>query len=400
MTRLVYIANVRLPTEKAHGLQITQNCEAFADAGAEVSLWAARRFNTPNIAAIGDVFAHYGVRPNFTLRRLFTLDLMPLVPNRTDAIARAIFYIQLLSFVLSATLRLLWVRPEVVYSRTPLMLLAASWVRPRDTLVYEAHQLAVGRMGRAMQRAVVRRMGAVVTITAPLRDELLALGGDDLAPRFLVAHDGIRRERFDPLPERAAARDAVGWPRDAFIVGYVGRLHTLTMNKGLDTLITALRDVDGACIAIVGGPDDMVAALRDQWAAWGLDASRFLYAGQVPPNDVPRYLRAFDVCAITTPFTPQFAYYTSPLKLFEYMASGGAIISTNLPGWSDVVRDGENALLVPPSDADAMRAAIVRLHDDPALRDALGIRARADALAHYTWAARAHRILAHIRHVA
>ena len=47
--KLLYLANIRLPTEKAHGLQIMQNCEAFADVGAEVTLWCARRVNTPEL---------------------------------------------------------------------------------------------------------------------------------------------------------------------------------------------------------------------------------------------------------------------------------------------------------------------------------------------------------------
>ncbi|MEL7233447.1 MAG: hypothetical protein AAGK74_03060, partial [Chloroflexota bacterium] len=102
MTRLIYIANIRLPTEKAHGLQITQNCEAFADAGANVTLWTANRVNTDEMNAIDNVYAHYGVQRNFTIRQLPTLDLLPLVPDRTDAIARVIFYLQLLTFTLSA----------------------------------------------------------------------------------------------------------------------------------------------------------------------------------------------------------------------------------------------------------------------------------------------------------
>lgn len=395
MTRLVYIANVRIPTEKAHGLQITQNCEAFADAGADVALWVARRFNTSDMQQVEDVFAHYGVKKNFTLRRLFTLDLMPLVPERTDPVARAIFYLQLWSFVFSATLRLLFVRPDVVYSRTPLALLAASWVMPRHTLTYEAHQLAVGRFGRWLQKTVLRRVGAVIAVTEPLRDDLLKLGGVDAA-RVIVAHDGIRRARFEPLPSQAEARDAADWPKDAFIVGYVGRLHTMKMDKGVGTMLEALRDVDGAHVALVGGPDDMADELRDQWIAWGREPSQFLYAGQVPPDDVPRYMRTFDVCVMPLPFTPHFAYHASPLKLFEYMASGQAVLTTDLPGWADVVQHDHNALLVPPSDVDAMREALVRLRDDATLRQTLGQTARDEALQHHTWDARAKRILAHI----
>ena len=62
MTRMIYIGNIRLPTEKAHGLQIMQNCEAFADVGADVSLWVTNRINTAVLAGIRDVWAHYGVR--------------------------------------------------------------------------------------------------------------------------------------------------------------------------------------------------------------------------------------------------------------------------------------------------------------------------------------------------
>ena len=80
MPKLIYLGVLRIPTEKAHGLQIMQNCEAFANAGYDVELWAARRINTPEMRQINDPFAFYGVTENFKLRRLPLLDLMPLAP--------------------------------------------------------------------------------------------------------------------------------------------------------------------------------------------------------------------------------------------------------------------------------------------------------------------------------
>lgn len=395
MTRLIYVANIRLPTEKAHGLQITQNCEAFAAAGADVELWAANRFNTPEMQAIPDLYTHYGVARNFTVRRLPTLDLLPLVPERTDALARVIFYVQLLTFTLSALLRLLFTPADVIYSRDPLVLLAASFVKPKRALVYEAHQLSVGRAGRWLQRTVVRRVGAVITITGRLRDDLLL----DEAQRnkFIVAHDGVRAGRFADLPTKAAARRRLGWDADAYIVGYVGRLHTLTQEKGIGTVIDALAQIEGTALALVGGPDDMAQAYRQRWQALGLPDDGFLYTGQVQPDDVPLCIAAFDVCVLAHPFTAHFAYHTSPLKLFEYMASGRAVVTAALPAWADVVRDEHNALLVPPSDVGAFAAAFNRLRDDGALRERLGVNARRDALAHYTWDTRAWRILAHLQ---
>jgi glycosyltransferase involved in cell wall biosynthesis len=93
------------------------------------------------------------------------------------------------------------------------------------------------------------------------------------------------------------------------------------------------------------------------------------------------------------PWTEHFAYYASPIKLFEYMVSRRAIVASDLPAFSDVIADGESALLVPPSDVDALAAAIIRLRDDSALREQLAECAYERVMAHYTWAARAQAIL-------
>ena len=97
------------------------------------------------------------------------------------------------------------------------------------------------------------------------------------------------------------------------------------------------------------------------------------------------------------PHREQFAKYTSPLKLFEYMAAGRAIVASDLPGWADVLVGGETALLAPPDDTAAWTAAINRLHEDSGLRARLGEEARESAMARYTWAARAEAILDHIQ---
>jgi glycosyltransferase involved in cell wall biosynthesis len=393
-SKLLYIANIRLPTEKAHGLQIVQNCEAFADAGVQVELWVAQRVNTPEMKAIDDVWAHYGVKPNFTIRRLPCIDLLPLVPGRSDPLARLIFQVQQGTFILMALLRALFTRADVYYSRDALAVFAYSFVKPRGALAYEAHRMTSGRFGRWLQRQVVRRVGTVITVTARLRDDLIGLGADPA--RTFTAHDGIRAERFAKTPAQSEARQILGWPPEAFIVGYVGRLQTMTMDKGVGTLVEGMLGIADVALALVGGPDDMAEDFRQQWIMLGVDAHAFINAGQVAPDRVPLYLSAFDVCAMPMPWTEHFAYYASPMKLFEYMASRRAILATALPSTIEVVTDGESALLVAPGDAAAMGAAVRRLRDDPALRARLAERAYQQVMAHYTWAARAHTILSHI----
>ena len=84
--------------------------------------------------------------------------------------------------------------------------------------------------------------------------------------------------------------------------------------------------------------------------------------------------------------------FTSPLKLFDYMAAGVPIVASDLPSLREVLRDGENALLANAGDADAFAAAVRRLLADRSLADRLGRQARID-VQQYSWDARARTLL-------
>ena len=397
MPKLLYISMMRMPTEKAHGLQIVQNCEAFADAGYDVTLWVARRWNTVDMRAIKDPYAYYGVNPNYTIKRIPCVDIFPLFS--ADSVgARIAFYVQMVSYMLVMLILSLFTSADVYYSRDEMLLAVLSWLKPQASLAYEAHLFSPSARGANLQRRVINSVGSVIAITPKLRDDLIAERGAN-PDRVIVAHDGIRQARFEQVPDQHSARRQIGWDDSAFIVGFVGRLQMIGMDKGVGTLVHALAKVDNASLALVGGPDDMAEHLRQQWLELGLPDDRFLYVGHVAPDAVPLYLSAFDVCAMPHPHTTQFAYYTSPLKLFEYMASHSAIVASDLPAWSDVVTHEESALLVPSSDVDALTAAINRLHDDADLRYKLADNAYVRVMAQYTWSARAEKILTHITEV-
>ncbi len=394
MPKLIYITLARFPTEKAHGLQIVQNCEAFAAAGDEVELWVSSRFTSHDLRQVRDYHAHYGVRPTFRIQRVAGIDLYPLTGSHPH-LERIAFYVHTLSYLLFLCLRLLVTRADYYYSRDEYVLyVLRAWIA-RDQLAYEAHLFAQTGRGAHLQATVTQAVGSTIAITPRLRQDLIDQRGAD-AQRVLVAHDGVRAERFADLPPLAEARAEIGWEQTRFIVGFVGRLHMIKQDKGIGTLIDAIARCDGVTLALVGGPDAMAEQYRQQWLAQGLPASDFRYAGQVAPGRVPLYCRAFDVCAMPHPFTAQYAYYTSPLKLFEYMASARAIVASDLPAWADVVTHERDALLVPAGDVTALAETITRLQHDPDLRHRLGNAARERVLAQYTWQARARVIQAHL----
>ena len=137
---------------------------------------------------------------------------------------------------------------------------------------------------------------------------------------------------------------------------------------------------------------DRVPSYRSIAAEHGLDPDRVRFVDRVPNADVPTWLAAFDVAVMPGRRTQHFAYETSPLKLFEYLAAGLPVVAIDLPSMRLVLRDGENALLADPDDPAALPGAISRLLSDSALAECLAERGRRDVEG-MTWAARAERIL-------
>jgi glycosyltransferase involved in cell wall biosynthesis len=123
--------------------------------------------------------------------------------------------------------------------------------------------------------------------------------------------------------------------------------------------------------------------------------------GFVPPTQTEAYRQSCDI--LLAPYQRKVSVYgtkavdtsrwMSPLKIFEYMATGKAILCSDLPALREVLTHEQTALLCNPSNTQEWRTALKRLHDEPSLRQSLGERARAELKAKYTWSARAERVL-------
>ena len=117
---------------------------------------------------------------------------------------------------------------------------------------------------------------------------------------------------------------------------------------------------------------------------------RVRFTGVVARDAVPAYVAAFDVA-----LQPAVVPYASPLKLFEYLALGKAVVAPNQPNIAEVLVDGDNALLFDPKLPGALQAALARLSGDAALRDKLGQGARATIhRMDLTWLGNARRVVA------
>lgn len=286
-------------------------------------------------------------------------------------------------------------RPDALYERHNLYLLAGAWLRRRYGVPFllEVNAplaaergthggLALPALARAGEAAVWKAADVVLPVTEVLRD-LLAEAGVP-AERMVVVPNGIDLERFAAAPPRAAAQARLGLD-GRLVLGFTGFVRPW---HGLDQVIAFLAQPAGArCMLLVVGDGPARAALEAQ-ARHLRVADRVRFTGVVERDDVPLHVAAFDV-ALQPAATP----YASPLKLFEYMALAKPIVAPAQRNLQEVLRHGEDALLFDPRAADALPEALATLAADATLRARLGAGARRTLLARgYTWNANAERV--------
>ncbi|WP_198372366.1 glycosyltransferase [Roseomonas rosulenta] len=281
-------------------------------------------------------------------------------------------------------------RPDVIYERANLFYLAGALLarRLRLPLLLEVNsplaeeraafgRLRLRRLAGWAERFVWRRADRVLPVTEVLADMVAAAG----VPRELivVVPNGID---LDDFPD---AGEATG--RAPVVLGFVGFVRAW---HGLEGVLRAMAaDGDPQVVLQVVGEGPALPALRQLAETLGI-AGRVAFLGLATRAEVPRLIAGFDIA-----LQPAAVAYASPLKIFEYMAAGRAIVAPDQPNIREVLEHGETALLFPPGDAAALWAAVRRLAQDAALRRRLGAAARAEVVARErTWAGNAQRVAA------
>jgi glycosyltransferase involved in cell wall biosynthesis len=397
VVRVLYLADIRFPLERANGIQSMQTCHALAARGHEISLVVRPDTRDPP----RDPFAFYGLPRVPGLR----IEVAPV--SGPDASRRAGY----LTFALGRAAGRS--RQDVIVTRdlgvaSILLRLPAALRAP---VIYEAHGIAADvaaalpglltgapvaspvklrRLARRDER-VWRSADGYVTITAALARELERRFGKRRGRSAVVA-DGVRVEGAEALAHRTQSADSA----ETFTIGYAGHLYPW---KGVDFVVEAVAALKDARALIVGGHEKEPDLARLKAFAIQLDcASRVTFTGLVPPMEVAARLRECDVLTLPNPASAISNTFTSPLKLFEYMASGRPIVASDLPSIREVLTHEANALLVTPGDPQALVAGIDRLRTDPALGAALARQAREDVRA-FTWERRAERLEALLEQV-
>lgn len=404
--KISVIAPTEIPALRANTLQVMKMAQAFVQLGHDTHLlspfsgrtlpYRKQSRNEVNDLTWENLSNQYGIKDTFPIE--WNKARRPL--KRYDYGISSIQWAKRLG-------------ADLVYTRLPQAGAISSFLGLNTIL--ELHDFPRGQIGRYLFYLFLKGKGAkrLVLISKSLAEDLqqeYGLPDSDLKdltsypikmrdPAFtLIAPDGVDLERYEHIPTTSEAR--MNWreltgnflPVDGFVAGYSGHLYS---GRGIGLILTLAQRLPEIYFLLIGGEPDDVAELK------GIVNKRELenvfIIGFVPNSQLPGYQAMCDV--LLMPYQKQvaassggdIANYLSPLKLFEYLACGRAILSSNLPVLQEIL-DDSNALLLDPQDLDNWVQSVVMLKNDPVTRSRLAKKAQQDSR-QYTWISRAEKIL-------
>lgn len=372
--RILYLSYSMLAGDAANVIQVSRMCNAFSANGHTTMLvgWGGEKRASqsppqadPEQDGGYDVVAPY--MPGIPLGRLFAYCGM---------VARTLHRF----------------KPDLVYGRfAPGMLLAALAGYP---VIYEIHQISAKRTIQLIERALLRsrRLLRVVSISEALKEDFLrhhGLGPGDA--RFLVAHDAA-----DPVPDPGSAGSPIGiegtQTRQTYTAGYFGSFHR---GKGVELIARIAPLVPDMSFLVVGGrPEEC-----EKWEK-SVTAGNIQFMPRLPHDSSLRMQLSMDVLLLPMQETSYGAAgnvnigrWSSPLKLFEYMATGVPIIASDAPVLREVLNDRRSAFLASADDPADWARVLQYVRDHSALAEQVGRRAKRLQSERYTWRQRASLVL-------
>ena len=266
-------------------------------------------------------------------------------------------------------------RPDVIYERFSLFLFAGIWVRRLTGVpillevnapLYEERAendgLRLHWLGRWAQQLIWSGVDHVLPVTGVLGKVIQGYG---VSPaRITVIPNGVNPERFGAAPDSSAANAALGVP-GRLVLGFTGFIRGWNAVHRMIEFVSRHRSGPDLHILVVGdGParESLQAHAREQGVA-----DRLTITGIVERDDVARYVAAFDIAVL-----PGVTPYSSPLKLFEYLRMGRAIVAPDMENIREILTDEQDALLFDPDREGALEQTLLHLCNDKMLRNRIG----------------------------
>ena len=386
--KIAVITNSRIPSLTANSIQAMKAAQALIQLGHDVRMFAPRETDasTPE-----HLRAHYGLHLVPDLRLVPSIKLF----KRLDFVVLA----QDAAEKFGADLIYTWLPQSAVFA-----------LMRNDPVVLEMHADVAGSMGDWWLSQFWQARGTkVMTVTTSALRKALERSTDLKFPdgSVIVAPNGVELEKYEGLPNPAEARRQLNLPEGP-TVGFTGHIYP---GRGADLLFGLAQRMPQVRFLWVGGTPELVEFWRAKLGEAGL--TNVTMTGFVEHARIPLYQAAADILlmpysrSISASSGQDIAEVINPMKMFEYMAAGRAIVSADLPSIREVLHEG-NAVLCEAGEEEGNREAgngkrrpevlegwkmeIEALLADEPRRQSLAAQARAD-VASLTWEKREERVL-------
>jgi len=377
MTRLFLLFHGRFPSEKAASLFAAKSAESFANQGVELTLVVPRRMGR----YAENAHTYYGVKNNFKITYIPVIDIFFL-----PLLSKVAFFVSFISFSAFSLVFLVFDarKDDVIYSNEWMPLYLASFVFKRT--FYELHDFP--ESARGFFKHFFSRMRYILAHNIWKKNKL---ENDFAVPpaKIISIPNAVDIEQFDIKVTKEEARRQLDLPVAKNIAIYTGHLYGW---KGVDTLAAAALLLPADFLVVfVGGTDKDVASFKSKFGGDG----RIMIAGHKRHTEIPLWQKAADVLVIPNTAKENIsALYTSPMKLFEYMASSRPVIASRIPSIQEIV-DESSVLFVEPDNAKDLALMIQKICSDTVLGDRLSKHAM-NVVQSFTWESRARSIISFI----
>ena len=261
-------------------------------------------------------------------------------------------------------------------------------------LAYEQQHYRAGvtcpPLARRVEAQIWRKADSVITVSEELGRQLQKAG---VKPeRICVLPNAVDTQLFHIGVDGTALRQKLGL-KGRFTVGFVG---TFKKWHGVDLLLAAFQDFydrDQSSHLVLVGEGPLRPHLEEEVRKAGL-LEAVTFAGGVAHHDVPNYVAAMDVAV--APYPAMEGFYYSPLKLFEYMAAGRAVIASRVGQVAEVIEDGVTGLLFEPGNRADLLNCLWRMRCDPSARLELGRNASVASCVR-TWSRNAAQVIERVK---
>lgn len=363
---IAYLSIARLPSRTANSIHVMRMCHALSKQGYSVTLYAPR-FSAGEYEDISSsIFEFYGVSENFTIKQFKWFSFK----------GRSTIYSALVSLHAKLT------GTDIVYARD--LKSGTFCVKLGLPVIYEAHS-PVRTDNRLFSSLIsAKNFIRLVVISDALR-KIFVSDYPQLSEKALVAHDAADLENSDDCKRSQ--------PGNRLRTGYIGHLYK---GRGIDLIIELAERCPWSDFEIVGGMESDI----EYWKSHSGNRENIHFHGHLSYNQAAEIRQSCDI--LLAPFARKLEVsgggadtsgWMSPMKIFEYMATGRVIVCSDLPVLREVLENEKTALLCEAENVDQWQQALERLKKDPDLRARIGLQARDRLEKHHTWSLRARAVL-------